>query len=135
MELPQEVELWYVIPAIRKALVTELKKHSLKQKEIAPLLGITESAVSQYMRDKRASVCYDAFQETPLKEDIKESAEIILNQKKSESPDPAVAMREVNRLCKLIRESKVICDIHRKQKPKMGKCDICFGNEKSTDKQ
>lgn len=124
MELPQEVELWYVIPAIRKALVSELKKHKLKQKEIAPLLGLTEAAVSQYMRDKRASCCYDAFQKDPLRKEIERSADIILKQK---SPDAAVAMRELNRLCKIIRDSKVICDIHRKQKAGLDACDICHG--------
>jgi predicted transcriptional regulator len=127
MELPQEVELWYVIPAIRKALVTELKKHDMKQKDIAPLLGITEAAVSQYMCDKRAACCYDAFQEAPLKQEIEKAADTILNQ---ESPDPAVAIKEVNRLCKMIRESKVICDIHRKQNPNLASCDICHDNER-----
>ena len=123
MELPQEIELWYVIPAIRKALVTELKKHNMKQKDIAPLLGITEAAVSQYMRDKRASCCYEAFQKQPLKQEIEKSAEIILKQ---ESPDPAVAIREITRLCNIIKESKVICDIHRKQNPNLKTCDVCF---------
>ena len=57
MELPQEIELWYVIPAIRKQLVIELKRKGLKQKAIAPILGITEAAISQYNRDKRACNC------------------------------------------------------------------------------
>ncbi|MBW2972352.1 transcriptional regulator [Candidatus Woesearchaeota archaeon] len=123
MELPQEIELWYVIPAIRKALVTELKKHKMKQKDIAPLLGITEAAVSQYMRDKRASRCYEAFQKDPLKAEIKAAANRIME---NNSPDSDVARREITRLCKAIKESKVICDIHRRQNPKISKCDICF---------
>ena len=124
MELPQEVELWYVIPSIRKALVIELKKHDLKQKDIARLLGITESAVSQYMKDKRASCCYEAFQKSPLKPEIKKAAKAILEQGNS---DPAVAMREITRLCSLIKEHKIICDIHRQKNPALKKCDICFG--------
>ena len=123
MELPQEIELWYVIPAIRKALVTELKKHGLKQKDIAPLLGITDAAVSQYMHDKRASCCYEAFKKNPLKSEIQKSARYLLDQK---HPNPAVVMREINRLCHIIKESKIICDIHRKQNPDLKSCDICF---------
>ncbi|MFC1741265.1 transcriptional regulator [Nanoarchaeota archaeon] len=123
MELPQEVELWYVIPTIRKALVTELKKQDLKQKDIAPLLGITESAISQYMKDKRASYCYKAFEQDPLKSEIERSAKTISSQSR---PDPAVAMKEITRLCKIIKEKKIICDIHRKQNPKLSKCDICY---------
>ena len=71
MELPQEIELWYVIPSLRKALVTVLKKKGMKQKDIAPLLGISEPAVSQYMKDKRASCCYDAFQKDPLRSEVR----------------------------------------------------------------
>jgi predicted transcriptional regulator len=123
MELPQEIELWYVIPAIRKALVTELKKHNLKQKEIAPLLGITESAISQYTKDKRAAHCYDAFNKSPLESEIKESAKKIINQK---SPDPTVAIKEINRLCNFIKKNKIICDIHRKQNKSLKSCDICY---------
>lgn len=123
MELPQEIELWYVIPAIRKALVSELKKHKLKQKEIARLLGITEAAVSQYMRDKRASCCYDAFEEHPLKQEIERSAKSLLGQ---EAPNPHIAVREINRLCRIIRESRVICDIHRRQRKGIEKCSICY---------
>jgi predicted transcriptional regulator len=126
MELPQEVELWYVVPSIRKALVTELKKHDLKQKDIAPLLGITEAAVSQYMRDKRASACYDAFQQEPLSSEIKKAADNIL---KNGADDSSIAMKEITRLCKLIKDNKIICDIHRKQNPGVGKCDICFGHD------
>jgi len=131
MELPQEVELWYVIPTIRKALVTELKKQGLKQKEIAPLLGITESAVSQYMRDKRACCCYDAFEKDPLKSEIKRSADMLLKAKGA--PDPAIAMKEITRLCRMIKENKIICDIHRKQNPDVGKCDICFCDEEGRE--
>jgi predicted transcriptional regulator len=123
MELPQEIELWYVIPSIRKALVTELKKQNLKQKDIAALLGITGPAISQYLKDKRASHCYEAFQKSPLKDDIKRSAKTIAEQK---SPDPSIAIKEINRLCRIIRKSKVICEIHRKQNPKMKSCDICY---------
>ena len=105
MILPQEIELWYVIPSIRKALVTELKKYNLKQKDIAPLLGITESAVSQYVRDKRASCCYDAFHQQPLKGEIERSAKTISAQK---SPDRAVVMREITRLFSILKEKKIL---------------------------
>ncbi len=123
MELPQEIELWYVIPSIRKALVGALKKHNLKQKEIAPLLGISEPAISQYMKDKRASCCYVAFEKPPLSREIEKSAKRLLDQK---IPDPVCAVKEINRLCKIIRDSKIICDIHRKQNPEMKSCDVCY---------
>ena len=122
MELPQEVELWYVIPAIRKALVAELKKHNLKQKDIAKLLGITESAVSQYGKDKRAVICYEAFTVAPMKEALAASAKNML----ANPEDASIAVKEINYLCKLVRDKKIICDIHRRQNPDMKSCGVCY---------
>lgn len=123
MELPQEIMVWYVVPAIRKALVVELKDMGLKQKDIAPLLGITAPAVSQYIKDKRAKCCCTAFDRDPLKSEIRKAAERI---KVQEKPDPAVAVKEIDRLCMMVRESKAICDIHRQKDASLKSCNICY---------
>ncbi|HIH66091.1 MAG TPA: transcriptional regulator, partial [Nanoarchaeota archaeon] len=52
---PQELEVFYFIPAIRKELSVQMKKKGKGQREIANLLGITEAAVSQYISSKRAT--------------------------------------------------------------------------------
>ena len=44
---PQEVEVLYILPAIRRELAKEMKKQGLEQKKIAGLLFVTEAAVSQ----------------------------------------------------------------------------------------
>ena len=56
MELmPQEVEVWYLIPAIRRELTKIfLSEFKINQKQISDILGVTESAVSQYQNSKRA---------------------------------------------------------------------------------
>jgi hypothetical protein len=54
MKLPCEEALWYVLPQIRADLARELIKNDLSQKEVAELLGLTPSAVSQYAHKKRA---------------------------------------------------------------------------------
>ena len=54
MMLPQEIEVWYMLPAIRKEFALTLIRHELSQKEVAKLLGVTEAAVSQYKSEKRA---------------------------------------------------------------------------------
>ena len=54
MKLPCEEALWYVLPQIRSDLAKELIKNGLSQKEVAELLGLTPSAVSQYAHKKRA---------------------------------------------------------------------------------
>ncbi|MFH1405899.1 MAG: hypothetical protein ABIG52_01635 [Nanoarchaeota archaeon] len=51
---PQEIEVWYILPAIRKELVLALKEKGHTQKEIASFLNVTEPAISQYTKEKRA---------------------------------------------------------------------------------
>ena len=55
MIYPQEIEVWYILPAIRREIAKHLIDSGLKQKEVALKLGVTEAAVSQYMKDKRAN--------------------------------------------------------------------------------
>ena len=52
---PQEIEFHYILPSIRKSLSIHLKRQGLDQKDIAKLLHIRESTVSQYINNKRAS--------------------------------------------------------------------------------
>ena len=53
--MPQEIEVRYIIPAIRRELASLLiKEHYKTQKEAAKILGLTEAAISQYQHSKRA---------------------------------------------------------------------------------
>ena len=57
MTLPCEVAVKSVIPAIRSAIARELtQSYGLKQKEVAQLLGVTQTAVSKYTRHCRGAV-------------------------------------------------------------------------------
>ena len=91
MKLPCEEALWYVLPQIRSDLARELS-----QKEVADLLGITPSAVSQYAHKKRAG----KFKTTAeYKEYIKKMAKGLKETKNKE---------EVSKLrCKCCTESRV----------------------------
>ncbi len=53
--MPQEIEVFYILPAIRKEMAMAMKAAGRKQKEIAKLLCVEESTISQYMNDKRAA--------------------------------------------------------------------------------
>ena len=53
--MPQEIEVRYILPAIRRDFAKILVKEKEKsQKEAADILDITEAAVSQYIHNKRA---------------------------------------------------------------------------------
>ena len=78
--LPQEVEVWYLIPSLRKEFTRIfIKEHKMNQKEAAKVLGVTESAVSQYLKSKRANEI--KFSKEEIKE-IKKSVERTVKDKK-----------------------------------------------------
>ncbi|MEX0933090.1 MAG: hypothetical protein WDZ77_03270 [Candidatus Pacearchaeota archaeon] len=117
--MPQEVEVWYLIPAIRREFSNIFTKdYNLNQKETAKILGITESAVSQYLKSSRGSKANFSIED---KNKIKISAEKVINGKKD-------FMKVLYNLCLDLRKSRTICTIHKNQDKSVPKdCDICFG--------
>ena len=103
--LPQEIEVWYIIPAIRKELAKILhKKYKLTFEEIGEIVGVSKSAISQYLRKKRASIIKLPAK---IKKEIEKSAEIIAKNKKK-------ALKEIIRILSLIKKSKCTCAICKK---------------------
>lgn len=117
MDFPQEIELWYIIPAIRKELSKELKLLGLKQKDIANLLGITEAAVSQYQSSKRAT---NLKLNKELQKTIKKAAKQLINNTDS-------LLETVQELCETIRKQGILCKVHKKHSKNIPKkCKICM---------
>ena len=116
--MPQEIEVWYLIPALRRELArTFIEKYDLSQKKAADILGITEAAISQYLNSKRASEI--KFSKKEL-EKIEKAAKEIIN-------DNSSIMKSLYDLCNVLRESKVICDLHKNQDKSVAKnCSVCF---------
>lgn len=112
---PQEIEVWYILPAVRKELVLVLKEKNLSQKEIAQLLNVTESAISQYTKSKRAK---EIVFNDKVKEFIKHSATKI--------KDSTTAYQQIRKICEFIRISKALCEIHMQMEKKLCNCDICY---------
>ncbi len=112
---PQEIEVFYVLPAIRRELAYCLKAQGKSQKDIAVILGVTGAAVSQYMSSKRASAMQ--FNEK-LKTAFAESAR--------ELNGELSMVRETQKLLKLARDERMVCQMHSSlgQVPKG--CNICF---------
>lgn len=52
-ETPCQVVVWDILPAIRAALASELVNKGMAQKDVAKILGMAPSAVSQYLTKKR----------------------------------------------------------------------------------
>lgn len=118
MEFPQEIEVWYVIPAVRRELAKRLVATGLTQRSVAKKLDVTEAAVSQYLSNKRGTTI-----DYPKKV-AQALAEASARLKASD--DPQLVRKEILDLCRIMKEEKVICDIHRKNGFDADGCTTCF---------
>ena len=116
--MPQEIEVWYLIPALRKELAKIfVEENGLSQKKAASILGITDAAISQYLSSKRGSEI--KFSKDEIVKIKKTAREIIKN--------GGDVMKKIYRLSVSLRGSKAICNIHMSHDKNVEKgCDICF---------
>jgi len=115
MDTPQEVVVWYVLPALRREFVISLKENGLKQKEIASILGITEPAVSQYIKNKRGG---NVALSKDIRDNIKRKVVKINNNMEYKKAFQDI-LREV-------RTSRFMCSVCNKHIETHDKCDICY---------
>ncbi|MBS3151386.1 hypothetical protein J4443_03345 [Candidatus Woesearchaeota archaeon] len=119
---PQEIEVFYIIPTLRRYLAMYMKLQGLKQNKIAELLHIEKSAVSQYIKKKRGSKV--EFSEGVLNEIAKSVSKI---------KDEFSLLGEIQRLLRVIRNSGDLCRIHKDISKIPEECEPdkinCFGDE------
>lgn len=103
--LPQEIEVWYIIPAVRREFSRVLvEKHGLTLEKAGMIIGVTKAAVSQYLKNKRAGLF-----KLPkgIKKEIEKSADILVKNNNS-------AVKEIMRIIDLIKKTKCSCEICKK---------------------
>lgn len=115
MELLQELEVWYLIPAIRREIALAMKSNNLKQVEIAKRLGVTKAAVNQYLSGKRGS---GVKLNSSIKEKINHIAANINNELDS--------VKYIQYLLNVSRKEKIICQIHKNFDKNFDNCNVCF---------
>jgi len=116
MESPQEIEVWYILPAIRRQFAMEMKRLGLKQREIALKLNVTEAAISQYIKSKRAKEV--AFPKE-IKKQIRKSTKLIIRK-------PEFLLRETQRILESIKEIMLLCELHKKYCKVPEGCCVCL---------
>ena len=117
--LPQEIEVWYVLPAIRKEFAIAMIAAGLSQKKVAQILGVTEAAVSQYKKEKRA---HEFAFDDAFKSEVKKSVEIVMQR-------PAILFEEMMRIDNYIKQSGLFCKIHRSKSWTPQGCEqVCAQN-------
>ena len=116
MDTPQEVEVWFVLPALRRQFVLEFKKQNMKQKDIAKIMRITEPAVSQYIKNKRGkSIAFDKY----IKSDIKTSVSKIMIEKSK-------FRQEFQKVLKTLKKARFVCSVCHEHTGADKDCNVCY---------
>lgn len=111
MKIPCELVVWYVLPMIRREVSKELVyTHGMSQAEVARRFGVTDAAISQYLKKKRGD--NSLIEESPMYpefvEEIKVSAKLIAE----EQSDFSV---EMCRLCGVVKRIGLLAMIYQAQ--------------------
>lgn len=100
--LPQEIEVWYIIPAIRRDLSKCLiKKYGLSYEKVGKILGISKAAISQYLKNKRAAKI--RLHELVEEEICKSCSKITKNKSNS--------VIEIQKILEFIKKKKLHCEV------------------------
>ena len=112
---PQEIEVWYILPAIRKKISLKLAEN-LAQKDVAEIMGVTPAAISQYKKQKRAK---EEIFDQEMEKELNLSIKNIL--KDNNLGD------EIIRLNNLLKKKCILCKIYRNvcALKKSQKCTYC----------
>ena len=127
---PLELEYWFILPALRRAVAQTLKNNGLKQKEVAKILGITEAGVSQYLKGSRGVLKTKEDQVILfpkwVDDEVTKSCSIILE----DTTDHSVFLKEMNRLLSCIRNrpEDFLCMLHNEYGIVDDDCDVCIKN-------
>ena len=112
MLLPAEIETKTLIPALRAILAKKLAhEHKIREDEISKMLGVTQAAVSNYIRGTRGDpkLIAKLVEVKEVSEMINEIASILSSQ---QAYTPASLSKFIG-LCNYIKSSLLICDIHK----------------------
>ena len=111
MLLPAEIESKTLIPALRAILAKKLAEdHNIREDEISKMLGVTQAAISNYIRGTRGdpSLIAKLLAEKQVSTLIDELTEH-LSSDKAYTPS---SLSKFIGLCNYIKSSLLICEIH-----------------------
>jgi len=98
--LPQEIEVWYIIPALRREISKCLVKNKYSYEKVGVVLGISKAAVSQYINGKRADKI--KLHDRVAKE-LNKSCNLIISGKSD-------SVKEITKILKFVRDKKLHCE-------------------------
>ena len=117
-----EVIVSEVMPALRALIAKELMQLGLNQMEISKKLGITQPAVSQYMRELRGH----RVRLLTSNENVFESVKTLAHEIATGDLKATELHIRLCEICRKIRDERLLCKLHQESYPSIGECDICF---------
>ena len=104
---PQEIEVWYILPAVRRELAKiMISTKGMSQKQAAKVLYLTEPAISQYLKEKRGK---DVKFNNAVQQEMKKSVDTILA-----NPSPSSLISELQRILKVTKQNMILFSVHKK---------------------
>ena len=128
MLLPSEIEAKSLIPAVRAILAKKLiREYSLKEEDVAKELGITQAAVSNYVRGTRGDTELISKLES-VREVMRMIDDIAKDLSTNKAYTPSTLAKFVG-LCNYMRYTLIICDVHHSIESNIDEqiCEQCRG--------
>lgn len=123
MKLPCEVAVKSVVPAIRALLAIELvETHDLRQREVADLLGITQTAISKYTHHVRGRILALGAEDEVMTLIVHTAASLADGNMRG-----TALARRICTTCKLVREKRLMCKLCKRTNPNLdtAQCQLC----------
>ncbi len=110
MLLPAEIESKTLIPALRAILAKKLSQNKIREDEISKMLGVTQAAVSNYIRGTRGDP--NLIAKLLTEEQVVQMLDEISENLASNMAYTPASLSKFIGLCNYIKSSLLICDIH-----------------------
>jgi predicted transcriptional regulator len=109
--LPAEIESKTLIPALRAILAKKLaEEHKIREDEISKMLGVTQAAISNYIRGTRGDP--KLIQKLVADEQVSEMVNDLSDRLASDMAYTPSSLARFISLCNYIKSSLLICEIH-----------------------
>ena len=111
MLLPAEIESKTLIPALRAIIAKTLaEKHEIREENISKMLGVTQAAISNYIRGTRGDP--ELIKKLLTEKQVSEMIDDICDNLSSDKAYTPSSLSKFIGLCNYIKSSLLICDIH-----------------------
>ena len=111
MLLPAEIESKTLIPALRAIIAKTLaEKHEIREETISKMLGVTQAAISNYIRGTRGDP--ELIKKLLAEKQVSEMIYDICDNLSSDNAYTPSSLSKFIGLCNYIKSSLLICDIH-----------------------